>query len=272
MLHDNVSLFSRFLPKVSQKFLGVGNSSLIVQNCLFDHHSGSSKVFAENITLTVRRDIERKRTVALPSDLKLTLSDIHRKPSDIWPSKSVFPKALQDKPLYTMSICVPYSDTDSFNHLTHAMYGRYYTDCATNAIKAGLYRHFRDDICWYPVLELDIDYTGDVSAGETIEVRTWQGETPQKLYFETQRKGGVINSATFVYGLEQSKKNRISKLWSQKLYFYTIHVLCKKKILFCFMMTYMIIWLPPLIIWRPPLNIIWQPPLNYSFFYERLIF
>lgn len=212
MLHDSVSLFSRFLPKVSQKFLGVGNSSLIVQNCLFDHHSGSSKVFAENITLMVRRDIERKRTVALPSDLKLTLSDIHRKPSDIWPSKSVFPKALQDKPLFTMSICVPYSDTDSVNHLTHAMYGRYYTDCATNAIKAGLYRHFRDDICWYPVLELDIDYTGDVAAGETIEVKTWQGETPQKLYFETQRKGNVINSATFVYGLEQSKKNRISKL------------------------------------------------------------
>ncbi|XP_062589957.1 uncharacterized protein LOC134251572 [Saccostrea cucullata] len=211
-IHDNISLFSRFLPKITYKMVEIGNSSFTVHNELYDDFSGSSEVFAENFTRIVKINWEKKQSTELSREMREELEDIYRSPSEIWQNTTVFPDRTNDIPIYTLSLRVPFSDTDSLQHITHVMYSKYCTDCATNAINAGFYRHFKDDICWYPILEMDIEYLGDAIEGEIIDIHTWQGENPQHLYFETKTKGKIINKAMFVIGLEKSRKNRHSKM------------------------------------------------------------
>lgn len=212
-LHDNISLFTRFLPKVAYELVEIGDSSFTIHQQLLDNLSGSRKIFAECLTREVHVDLKTKQPAALISEVNHRYSDLYRKTSAIWHTKNIFPDDVKKNPSYTMSICVPYSDMDFMQHMSQASYCKYYTDCATNAIDAGVFRHFEHDICWYPILEVDIEYRGGLVAGETIEVQTWQDdENLQHLFFETRLKGNVINKALFVMGLEKSKKNRHSKI------------------------------------------------------------
>jgi acyl-CoA thioesterase FadM len=211
-LHDNISLFSRFLPQITQRLVEIGNSSFTTRSILIDSSSGSNEILAENFTRGVKINRNLKQSTALGVETKREFSDLYRDPSEIWQTKEVFPHKRDDIASYSMSIRVPYSDTDRLQHITHAMYSKYYTDCATNAIKAGCYRHFVDDICWYPILEVDMEYLGDAEAGEVIDVHTWQGENPLHLYFEVKRQETVINKAALVMGREKSRRNRHSKL------------------------------------------------------------
>lgn len=212
-LHDQISLFTRFLPKITYELVEIGNSSFTIHHHLLDNLSGSSEIFAENLTLVVNVDSTAKRPATLIPEVNLNFPDLYHKTSTIWHTKNIFPDGAEKRSSYTMSIRVPYSDIDVIQHMSHSSYCKYYTDCATNAIDAGVYRHFEEDICWYPILEVDIEYRGDVVAGETIEVVTWQGDgSPQQLFFETHLKGKVINKAMFLMGLEKSRKNRHSKI------------------------------------------------------------
>lgn len=211
-LHDNISLFSHFLPKITNKLVEVGNSSFTAHNELTDNFSGSDEVLAESFTRIVKINMNIKQSTPLAIETKQEFSDLYRHPSEIWQTKEVFPDKRNDITSCLFSIRVPYSDTDRLQHITHVMYSKYYMDCATNAIKTGFYRHFVDDICWYPTLEVDIEYLGDAAAGEVIDILTWQGENALHLYFETKRHGKVINKAVFVMGREKSRKNRHSKM------------------------------------------------------------
>lgn len=212
--HDNISLFSRFLPKVAYELVEIGNSTFTIHQQLFDNLSGSSEIFAECLTRIVHVDLKTKKPVALIPEANHRYSDLYRKTSVIWHDKNIFPDGVEKKPSYTMSVSVPYSDIDFAQRMSHASYCKYYTDCATNAIDAGVFRHFEQDICWYPTLAIDIEYRDGLVAGEMFEVQTWQDdENPQRLFFETRSKGNVINRALFIMGLEKSKKNRHSKIW-----------------------------------------------------------
>lgn len=211
--HDNISLFSRFLPKVTYEVVEIGNSTFTIHQQLFDNLSGSSEIFAECLTRVVHVNLKTKQHEALNPEVIDRYSDLYRKTSAIWHVKNIFPDDVKKMPSYTMSVRVPYSDIDFKQHMSHASYCKYYTDCATNAINAGVYRHFEQDICWYPILEVDIEYRDGLAAGEMFEVQTWQDdENLQHLFFETRSKGDVINRASFVMGLEKSKKNRHSKI------------------------------------------------------------
>lgn len=211
--HDNISLFSRFLPKVTYELVEIGNSTFTIHQQLFDNLSGSSEIFAECLTRVVHVNLKTKQHEALNPEVIDRYSDLYRKTSAIWHVKNIFSDDVKKMPSYTMSVRVPYSDIDFMQRMSHASYCKYYTDCATNAIDAGVYRHFEQDICWYPILEVDIEYRDGLAAGEMFEVQTWQDdENLQHLFFETRSKGEVINRASFVMGLEKSKKNRHSKI------------------------------------------------------------
>lgn len=75
-----------------------------------------------------------------------------------------------------MFVCVLYSDIDFMQCMFYVLYCKYYIDCVINVIDVGVYCYFEQDICWYLILEVDIEYRDGLVVGEMFEVQIWQDD------------------------------------------------------------------------------------------------
>ncbi|OWF49371.1 uncharacterized protein LOC110451909 isoform X2 [Mizuhopecten yessoensis] len=100
---------------------------------------------------------------------------------------------------------VRHSDTDFNMHVANAEYLRYCMEAATDASISGYFRHFSRDMCWYPVLELDIIYLAQSRPGEMLDVYTWQDEYDiQAIYFSIHRDRTAIAVSAFKFGFGEN--------------------------------------------------------------------
>ncbi|OWF35684.1 uncharacterized protein LOC110442627 [Mizuhopecten yessoensis] len=104
--------------------------------------------------------------------------------------------------IYHVTVTARFSDMDGNNHVTTHRYMQFFTDCATEAANCGFYKHFTNDMCWYPVETFDVTLLGESKVGDKLRVCTWQdGADIQRVYFNCFNDGKCVMKASFVYGL-----------------------------------------------------------------------
>ncbi|XP_069120103.1 uncharacterized protein [Argopecten irradians] len=207
-LHQQTSHSNReFLHRVV--FASIGNSSYAVTQDLFDLSSMEQLVHVECKAVNI--DPETRRPVSLPSWMKELVSNVGKhdipimssRQEDIVPPSDAFKTTTRTRP----------SDMDINFHVNYAVYYKFCTDCATEAALAGHYRHYKDDMCWFPVLETKGSYLGEAPASVVLDVYSWQDPTNvQKIFFAVYLNKKRIFQASFLYGLERSSQQSISKM------------------------------------------------------------
>ncbi|XP_033733156.1 uncharacterized protein LOC117322391 [Pecten maximus] len=105
---------------------------------------------------------------------------------------------------YKTQLKVRHSDMDSNMHVSNTEYLRYCMETATDASLSGYYNKYRRDMCWYPLLELDISYLAESRAGEMLDIYTWQDQNDiHFIYFAIHRDGTAIAVAAFEFGFDE---------------------------------------------------------------------
>ncbi|XP_033733253.1 uncharacterized protein LOC117322445 [Pecten maximus] len=190
-------------------FASIGQTSYAFTQDLLDPSSKEQLVHLESKVVNI--DPETRRPSKLPSWVTERFSNFEKidKPilstrqEDIIPPHDAFKTVTRTRP----------SDMDSNFHVNFSVFYRFCTDCATEASLAGHYRHFKDDMCWFPVLETKATFLGEAPASVMLDVYSWQDtDHEQRLYFAIYRKNERIFQASFLYSLVKSTQQSISKM------------------------------------------------------------
>jgi acyl-CoA thioester hydrolase len=84
---------------------------------------------------------------------------------------------------YTTSITAGPDDIDVLGHVNNAVWVRWIQDVAVAHWEAVAPPEHRDAYIWV-VIRHEIDYRGNVSAGETVTAETWVTEPPRGARFD----------------------------------------------------------------------------------------
>lgn len=77
-------------------------------------------------------------------------------------------------------------------------------DSATKASNSGYFRHFKNDMCWFNVEKIAINYIGESWADDELVICVWQDEKEEtKIYFSVLKEKKRIMFAEFNFGLEK---------------------------------------------------------------------
>lgn len=117
--------------------------------------------------------------------------------------KSVIPKFPNDCFIY--QTIVRHSDLDFNFHTNQSVYLKMCLDCASAASLSGKLVTFSGDMCWYPLLYVDVTYIGESFAGDTLDVCVWQEEIdPSTLKFLVLKNKREITYAIFKFSLNKT--------------------------------------------------------------------
>ena len=85
--------------------------------------------------------------------------------------------------MFTLSITPTLADIDELGHVNNAVWVRWIQEVATAHWMAAAEPAHVEAYLWV-VVRHEIDYLGNVGAGETIAARTWVGEPPRGARFD----------------------------------------------------------------------------------------
>jgi acyl-CoA thioester hydrolase len=85
--------------------------------------------------------------------------------------------------MFTLAITPTQADIDELGHVNNAVWVRWLQDVATSHWAAAADPAHVDAYVWV-VIRHEIDYLGNVQAGETVTARTWVGEAPRGARFD----------------------------------------------------------------------------------------
>jgi acyl-CoA thioester hydrolase len=84
---------------------------------------------------------------------------------------------------FELSITPTEADIDELGHVNNAVWVRWLQDVATAHWNAAALPEHVAAYFWV-VVRHEVDYSGNVSAGETVTARTWVGEAPRGARFD----------------------------------------------------------------------------------------
>jgi len=103
--------------------------------------------------------------------------------SELPKSLSPHPSPLKGRGCYEQVITAQAQDIDELGHVNNAVWVRWIQDMATAHWVAVADPAHVDDYVWV-VVRHEIDYLGNVQAGESVTARTWVGEAPRGARFD----------------------------------------------------------------------------------------
>jgi acyl-CoA thioester hydrolase len=117
---------------------------------------------------------------------------------------------------FSVSITVTSADIDALGHVNNAVWVRWIQDVATAHWLAFATAAQVDAFVWV-VVRHEIDYLGNVKAGETVNARTWISDPPKGAKFNRNVElagpdGKVTVRAKTTWALIDRKANRISRV------------------------------------------------------------
>lgn len=186
----------RFIMRLKE----VGNSSVIFDTSLFD--GDTDTLLGRNLLKFVQIDHTTRRPLPFPDWFQEKFSHLPFTGTITEMNKSVLPETPET--CFRWKVIIRYSDLDKNFHSNQASYIKLCMDCATKALVAGYLRHYKDDMCWYNVEQISINYIGESFVDDELVICVWQDqEQVSKVFFSVLRKNKRIMFAEFKFGLEQ---------------------------------------------------------------------
>ncbi|MBB5684682.1 acyl-CoA thioesterase [Sphingobium boeckii] len=117
---------------------------------------------------------------------------------------------------FSLLITAQPGDIDELGHVNNAVWVRWIQDMATSHWAAAADPAHVDAYVWV-VTRHEIDYRGNVQAGETLTARTWVGEAPRGARFDryvefTGADGKVKVNAKTTWAIVDRKTGRILRI------------------------------------------------------------
>lgn len=209
-LHRDHSIFNTLKQRYELDIVEVGRRSFSFVTRLTNEETG--KLLGEVLLKYVLIDRRTRKSVPLPESFLEKYAKHLKKNLNI--NELSIPECPNiSKDVFQLKVLPLHSDTDRNNHVNQSVYFRFCMDCATDAALSGRYRHFTSDMCWYPVLELNVYHVNESHANNELIVNTWQDNDDFRLiYFIIKRKETVIFKASILFYPEQSKRKRNSRM------------------------------------------------------------
>ena len=171
----------------------IGKSSIELLSEVLD---GNDFILTSRLCRLVFVDNVLRRPVAIPNDLQQVSANIKSSAEGL-PKLSSFITVKQPWTIpenhFQSTIRVKYDDMDCFFHTNQGYYFTYVLECATEATSQGFYKFFTGDISFYPVKSFNNWYLAETSAGDVLDMTTWQDkEHEQRLYFVLSKENKHI--------------------------------------------------------------------------------
>ena len=117
---------------------------------------------------------------------------------------------------FTRSFTTSEADIDILGHVNNAVWVRWIQDMATAHWDAVAPQAWRDAYIWV-VTRHEIDYPGNVGAGELVTGRTWISEAPKGARFDrnvefTDSAGKVIVRAVTTWAFIERASGRVRRV------------------------------------------------------------
>lgn len=178
----------------------VGKSSVVFDTCLYDGDTGTR--LGRNLLKFVQINTQTRRPQPFPDWFQTKFSHLRVTGRITELNKSILPETPDN--CYKWPVIVRYSDLDKNFHSNQATYIKLCMDCATKASNAGYFRHFKNDMCWFNVEKIAINYIGESLADDELVICVWQDEKEEtKIYFSVLKEKKRIMFAEFNFGLEK---------------------------------------------------------------------
>ncbi|XP_069120127.1 uncharacterized protein [Argopecten irradians] len=209
-LHRDYSLFTTLKQRYVLDIVEVGRRSFSFVSRLTNEETG--QFLGEILLKYVLIDRRTRKSIPLPEAFFEKYSNYTKK--DIKVTKlSIPPCPDMGKHVFKLKALPLHSDTDRNNHVNQSVYFRYCIDCATDAALAGSYRHFTSDMCWYPVVEMNVYHANESLVNKELVVNTWQDNDDFRLiFFIIKRKQTVLFKSSILFYPEMSKRRRNSQM------------------------------------------------------------
>ncbi|XP_033733113.1 uncharacterized protein LOC117322359 [Pecten maximus] len=209
-LHRDYSLFKTLKQRYVLDIVEVGRRSFSFVTRLTNEETG--QFLGEILLKYVLIDRSTRKSIPLPEAFLEKYSK-HTKKEIKFRKLSIPSCPDMGKNVFKLKVLPLHSDTDRNNHVNQSGYFRFCIDCATDAALAGNYRHFTSDMCWYPVLEMNVYHANESLVNEELVVNTWQdNEDFRLIFFIIKRKDTVLFKASFLFYPEMSKRKRNSRM------------------------------------------------------------
>lgn len=205
-VHRNLTLFSPSKLRFQVDLLNLGNTSLTLQTNLYINEIGNC--MGTVLVTIVYVDRKSGRPLRLPDWVQDKWIEYKNKS----PTKN---KKIPPSPehVYRTKMDARYSDTDVNGHVNQSNYLQICLDCATEAATSGFYKEYSEDMCWYPVVDADVVYTGECLPGDQLDVVTWQDDNDCNVIYFIVRKGAKsIYEARFLFDNRKSPSQKNSKM------------------------------------------------------------
>ena len=117
---------------------------------------------------------------------------------------------------FTLSITPTHADIDELGHVNNAVWVRWIQDVSTAHWRSLASAEQQADYIWI-VTRHEIDYRGNVGAGESVIARTWLDEMPRGARFNrnvdfTNATGKIIVSAKTAWALLDRASGRLLRI------------------------------------------------------------
>jgi acyl-CoA thioesterase FadM len=158
-------------------------------------HRDTGEVFATNTNQVVTVSKETRQPTPLADWWKAKYAS-----AVVEDKRLIVPMINVPDKTHVYQMKVPWSDIDGYKHTNYISYIQYCFEASMDAVVAGFYSKFKDDMLLYHVKEMEVAYKGETKAGDELQVATWENkEDPFKLHFDIRKAGSTVfqNSGIF---------------------------------------------------------------------------
>jgi len=209
-IHQNYSLFNTLKQRYAMDIVEIGRTSFSFVSKLTNDQTG--EFLGELLLKYVLIDRNTRKATPIPLSFAEKYSK-HQKKNVEFSGLGIKDAPKPPTEVFRMKAIPLHSDTDRNSHVNQSVYIRYCSDCATEAALSGVYRHFSSDMCWYPLLEMNIYHANESLANEELSVETWQDpEDFRIIFFVIKRKDTMLFRASTLFYPEKSKRRRNSRM------------------------------------------------------------
>lgn len=202
----NVRCGMSFPHKISQELQDIGTTSITVFSRLINKITNQELAECSCKLVYVNRATHRPFPQPEATVSKFSALIKEKKPLDL-------PKIAPEVPeaAFLYNVIVAPSNTDVNGHTNHSQCVCFCCDAAQMALRAGVVRGYENDISRYPLLEMEMVYSGESNTEDHLQVFIWQKENQLDcLSFVIKRpqksengKDRVIFYCNMMFGLEK---------------------------------------------------------------------